>query len=294
MMVLGKEDDAAAEARRQVVVVGYASAMPATARGEVAPVPAAIIADARGAWPGVVVPDAEFARHLASHAAGDDPKARVSDLYLACACARGDAEAIATFERAFLGPLAAAIARRGVPADVGLEVTQILRARLLVGEGGRSPSIADYAGRCGLARWLRISAMREVTRLRGHERFHAGLRPDEPAPALTPEEVSIRARYGAVVNEAFRDAFRDLTTDDRLILRLHFAEGMNLDGIASTLGFSRATAGRRILAARTHLKDDVMRRIGERLEASLEEAESVLAALRSSLEITLGALVSAA
>jgi hypothetical protein len=77
-------------------------------------------------------------------------------------------------------------------------------------------------------------------------------------------------------------------------LRLHFAEGLNLDGLAVALGFSRATAGRRIVTARTRLRDETLKLLSERLEASPDEVDSVLAALRSRLEITFGALVSAA
>jgi hypothetical protein len=48
------------------------------------------------------------------------------------------------------------------------------------------------------------------------------------------------------------------------------------------------------VTARTRLRDETLRLLGERLEASPEEVDSVLKALRSRLEITFGALVSAA
>jgi RNA polymerase sigma-70 factor (ECF subfamily) len=218
----------------------------------------------------------------------------LGDLYLACACARKDPAAIAAFDREFIAPLAAIVTRGGAPAHVAAEVTQILRERLLVGDGQRPPRIVDYSGRGSLAGWLRIAAVREASKVHRHERLHAGLRPDEPPPPATPEESAIRARYGEAFNAAFRDAFKALPAEDRLILRLHFAEGLNLDGLAVALGFSRATAGRRIVTARTHLREETLRLLGERLEASPEELDSVLKALRSRLEITFGALVTAA
>jgi RNA polymerase sigma-70 factor (ECF subfamily) len=79
-----------------------------------------------------------------------------------------------------------------------------------------------------------------------------------------------------------------------VILRLHFAEGLNLDRLAVALGHSRATAGRRVQSARARLRDGTMRLLEGSLEASRQEIESVLAALRSRLEVSLSALVTAA
>jgi len=253
------------------------------------------VRDGRSAWPALEVPDDAFAAYLLARAGGADVSGlHLGDLYLACACARKDTAAIATFDREFIAPLAAIVTRGGAPAHVAAEVTQILRERLLVGDAQRPPRVVDYSGRGSLAGWLRIAAVREASKVHRHERVQAGLRPDEPPPPATPEESAIRARYGDAFNTAFRDAFRALPAEDRLILRLHFAEGLNLDGLAVALGFSRATAGRRIVAARTHLREETLRLLGERLEASPEEVDSVLKALRSRLEITFGALVSAA
>jgi RNA polymerase sigma-70 factor (ECF subfamily) len=252
---------------------------------------------ARKAWPGVVVEDATFARYLAGRGAGESDEAtrlHVTDLYLACACAEGDANAVATFDRAFLAPLAGIVARAGFADHVGAEVSQTLRERLLVGHEGRPPRITEYGGRAPLAAWLRVAAIREAGKVRRHENVHASLRPDPQRPPTTPEEETIRARYGKAFEEAFADAFRTLPAEDRLTLRLHFAEGLNLDGLATTFGFSRATAGRRLILARTRLKDETMRLFGEKLDASGTEVESVLRVLRSGLEVSFEALVTSA
>ena len=122
---------------------------------------------------------------------------------------------------------------------------------LLVGDAGNAPRISEYSGRGSLAGWLRIAALREASKVARHERTEARLRPDDPPPALTPEEQTIRARYGDAFNEAFRAAFAALPAEERLLLRLHFVDGLNLDRLAVALYCSRATAGRRLLAARS-------------------------------------------
>jgi RNA polymerase sigma-70 factor (ECF subfamily) len=265
----------------------------------VSPRLATALREARDSWPGVALEDGTFARYLAGRDAAtseaDETKSLLlRDLYLACACAAGDPQAVAAFDRIFLAPLADIVARAGFPAPIGADVVQILRERLLVGHEGRPPRITEYGGRAPLSAWLRVAAIREAGKVRRHENVHAGLRPDPPRPPPTPEEEAIRARYGKAFEDAFSDAFRGLPAEDRLTLRLHFSEGLNLDGLATTFGFSRATAGRRLLLARARLKDETLRLFGERFDASGTEVESVLRVLRSGLEVSFEALVTSA
>jgi RNA polymerase sigma-70 factor (ECF subfamily) len=252
------------------------------------------LAEARLTWPGVEVPDEVFADYVARRTDDAGGGTHLGDLYLACACARGDAPAIAAFDRVFLEPLAHIVARAGADAHVGAEVTQVLRERLLVATGDRPPRITEYSGQGSLAAWLRVGAVREVSKVRRKEQLHARLRPDEAAPPPTPEEQAVRERYGPLFGEAFREAYHALPAEERLILRLHFTEGLNLERLASALGFSRATAGRRLLAARTTLREETLRVVGARLDAPRDEVESVLRALRSHLDLSFGTLVSAA
>jgi RNA polymerase sigma-70 factor (ECF subfamily) len=251
------------------------------------------VREANEAWPDVRIPAPAFAAYVAAR----DPLAEPShlrDLYLACACIEGDARAVAVLDREFFAPLVSIVAQAGYDEQVGSEVAQALRQRLLVASGDRPPGIGDYGARAPLAAWLRVAAVREAGKLRRHEGVHARIRPDAPRPAATPEEEAVRARYGGLFETAFAEALRALPPEDRLVLRLHFADGLNLDALAVTLGFSRATAGRRLVLARTRLKDEAMRRFGERLDATHTEVESVLKVLRSGLEVSFGALVSSA
>jgi RNA polymerase sigma-70 factor len=139
-----------------------------------------------------------------------------------------------------------------------------------------------------------VVAVRTASSLRRRERDHESLDPPEPRPPESPEDAAIRARYGDAFERSFRAAFRALPPEDRVILRLHFAEGLNLDGLAVALGFSRATAGRRIQTARARLRDETMRLLEDCLQAPRPEIEGVLALLRSRLEVSLSALVTAA
>jgi RNA polymerase sigma-70 factor, ECF subfamily len=253
------------------------------------------IAEARAEWPTIDVPDDVFASYLLARSPGAEVGAlRAADLYLACACARGDEHALATFDRVFLAPVDGIVTRTGAPSHVGADVAQLRRERLLVRQGQGPPRIAEYAGRGSLAGWVRVVALRAASTLQRDERVHARVEPVAAGPPESPEDAAIRGRYGNAFEQAFREAFRSLPPEDRVILRLHFAEGLNLDRLAVALGFSRATAGRRIQAARARLHDETIRLLETSLDASPEEIESVLAALRSRLEVSLSALVTAA
>src|SRR5258708_809944 len=128
-----------------------------------------IVAAARVAWPGVVVAPEPFLAHLCRHAPPGGPtlaelgRMHTSDLYLACACARGDAVAIARFERRLLPRVDKAVARIDAAPTFIDDVREELRCRLLVGP---TPRIADYAGSGALESWLCVAAMRVALNLR--------------------------------------------------------------------------------------------------------------------------------
>src|SRR5687768_11928782 len=78
---------------------------------------------ARLAWPGVDLETRVFLDYLGTHGGPC-----TTDLYLACACSRGDAAALAAFEAQVLSVIDPVLARLGFAADTASEVKQRLRA----------------------------------------------------------------------------------------------------------------------------------------------------------------------
>src|SRR5690242_9707340 len=98
---------------------------------------------ARAAWPDVDVPAEVFRAHLSAR-----PDAiEIGDLYLACACARGDTAALAALERDHFAWLLGMLRKAGADDDSAAEVLQRLRQELLAPRPGREPGIAAFAGR---------------------------------------------------------------------------------------------------------------------------------------------------
>src|SRR5215831_21157369 len=96
---------------------------------------AAWIAAGRAAWPTVAVDEAAFVAHVAARAGADLAAVNAADLWLALACARGDAAACALFDERYLAPLRPVLAGTGLGADQIDEVKQELRRKLLVADG---------------------------------------------------------------------------------------------------------------------------------------------------------------
>jgi RNA polymerase sigma-70 factor (ECF subfamily) len=221
-----------------------------------------------------------------------DSAPHAADLELARACGLGDARAIAEFERRFL-PMIPAFLARTPWASAADEVQQLLRERLFVAVPPRRPKIDEYSGRGPLAGWLRVVAIRTASNAsRG---VRAGAELDESAPeavvALDPELSLVRARAGAAMREALRDAFAALTPEERMLVRWSFADGLGVDRIAPMLGVHRATAARRLAAARDRLHDLTMRLLRERLRLHPRDLESLFRAGRSHLEMSLSSLL---
>src|SRR5579859_7916835 len=110
---------------------------------------------ARAAWPGVAMEWERFAQVAQRHLPEADPL-HLPDLYLASACADGDATAWKLLDAQLLTAVPALVRRIDASPAFGDEVRQRLRTRLAVAPGGGSGSIGEYAGRGALKSWLHV------------------------------------------------------------------------------------------------------------------------------------------
>jgi RNA polymerase sigma-70 factor (ECF subfamily) len=260
---------------------------------------ARMLAEGREAWPALQVKDTEFARYVAARTpvGGHARLAELhaADLFLACACASSDPRAVEALERRYLSELPALLEKGGVPHADAEDATQALRASLFTApEGARPPKILEYSGRGSLGAWLRVAGTRRASNTRRTD-ARAARRATEDAPiglsAVDPELMAVRRRYGPAFNAAIREGFAALSAEERNVLRLYFVDGLNIERIGVALGLSRATVGRRMIAARTRVLDTTLRVLGERLGATTTEVESILGVVRSTLELSLGGLI---
>ena len=252
---------------------------------------------ARAAWPSVELGAdafiAHLTRHLPAHAVATDSLAQlnVADLYLACACAAGDGQAIEAFERHCLDGVNRALARMGFDADRISEVKQLIRCRVLLADRG-PPRILEFTGRGALRAWIRVIAVREALRMT--RRADREIEIDDidklqafvTATGLEHEKQSYRHAF----NEALDRALRALPSRDRTMLRQHVLDGMTIDQLAALYRMHRATAARTLERARRLILAATRAHMRTDLDVSSAELDSILRLIRSRLDVSLRGL----
>jgi RNA polymerase sigma-70 factor (ECF subfamily) len=199
------------------------------------------------AWPEIELSDADFTAGVARAAAAAD----AGELYLACACAAGNAAAIRAFEARYFTCIASVVRWLRLPDDDAHEVAQTLRQRLFVG-GVAEAGVLAYAGGGRLAGLMQVAATRIALNLRrGRHRVADEPAPDMPSVAI--DTVYAKAEYRERVKQAIEDAAAALAPRDRTLLRLHLVERSSIDDIAALYRVHRATAARWVQAARETL-----------------------------------------
>jgi RNA polymerase sigma-70 factor (ECF subfamily) len=216
-----------------------------------------------------------------------------SDLYLACACAHGDANAIAVLDERCLGQLDRALTRIGIDHDTVAEVKQEIRYRVLVGDGER-PEIVDFAGRGDLRCWVRVMATRQALRRKCRARREQTTEDDELWQHLVSAEPAtfdhVKEFYRREFKRAFETALRALPHREKTMLRQHYLDGATLDELALLYRVHRATAARILGRARELVLASTRERLMAELDVPPQELDSILRMIWSRIEVSLRAL----
>ncbi len=261
----------------------------------------ALAAAGRGAWPGLRLDVGAFAAMIERHLSASEDRAgaiarmRPDDLYLACACATGDGDAIVAFERRYEKVIERAVGRFARTDEKRDELRQLLRDRLFVAPEGGAPRIASYTGQGFLENWVRVAAVRAFMNAgRGRHREATPVE-EESLEALADggdlELDFLKQHYRGAFRQAFAQAIRNLSSSDRLVLRLSVLQHLSCDELAVTLGVHRATAARRTARAKQLLVDGTRAELASMLKVSQEELASILHLVENNLELSISRLL---
>lgn len=254
---------------------------------------AALLRTARAAWPGIDVPEGAFVELLLAQSRAPVPRPLSSlpaaDLWLALACARGDARALRELEARTFPGARGVLGRMGLSPDEIAEVLQILREKLLVAASDDTPKILAAAAHGDLPGVIRVAAARTALNLRRKD--HRLDVDDERllrelCPADDPELVALKEQHRAAFKAALEDALRSLTAQERNVLRMHLVHALSIDAIGSTYKVHRATAARWLGAIREKLDGETRRLLRERRGLTDPEVDSLVRLVESRIDVS--------
>ncbi|MEP6652890.1 MAG: sigma-70 family RNA polymerase sigma factor [Myxococcales bacterium] len=235
---------------------------------------------------------AHIARLMASGTLAGVPN-HAADLYLATACAVGDATALAIIDAASFSRIPDFVARIDTGSDFAAEVAQIVRQKLFVGLPGATGGgkISEYSGLGPLGGWIRAVAVRVAIDLRRAQPFPGnhgdGDVTNLVAENANPEIALLRARYRDQFHDALNAAVATLSSRERNLLRFHFADGLTLDHLAATYRVHRATIARWLARARAQIVAGIKQHLADGAGLSGTEIASIVRALGNELDIHL-------
>ncbi|MHB8872484.1 MAG: sigma-70 family RNA polymerase sigma factor [Myxococcaceae bacterium] len=240
-------------------------------------------------YPGVRVDPRAFAAFVAPLA--EASPAFDADLFLAFACARGDARAIALVEETILPKVLGAVSRLDPSPAFADEVCQALRERLFVGP---PPQLLGYRGTGALTSWIAVAGTRlAIDLIRQRKRrsaCEAEAEEDGFELAIAPQDAErmlLRARYGGALRDSIRHAFESISSRERAVLKLHAIDGASIDAIARVYGIHRATAGRWLQSVRETLRERTLSHLARALDFATGDAGGLVHSLFSEADVSL-------
>lgn len=251
-----------------------------------------LLARAKEAFPTIAMNDAEFVTWLAPRAPAELMALPVEELFLAFACARHDAHALRELDARYLSRLGGAIRRVEASPEFEDEVLQQLREKLLV---GASPRIGTYSGAGPLISWLRAAAVRTALNARRPKAREAAdddhALEEIPISGPDPELVAVRTQHRQAFSEAFRCALATLSPRERNVLRLQALDGLALERIGEMYGVNKSTVSRWLSRVHEVLLTRTREALAQRLSLDDAQLESLLRAMRSSLELSVARML---
>lgn len=256
-----------------------------------------LLADAREPWTGIDVDDGTFLRYVGERL-GEREDALLgllaADLFLACACSRGDETAINTFREAYMHKIRFAL-ERNVPSEYVEDLAQGVMVKLFVSTERRPPVIGKYAGRGKLGSWVQTIAVREGQSLLRKKRAlpsdDIDMLVDKALDGVDAELLELKHRYRDEFKRAFEKAFGALELRERNLLRHEYLDGLNLERIAALYGTSRSTAHRWRSQARAALFEQTQKIFSDELGLDKDDFDSVIRLIESQYDLSLARIM---
>ncbi|MGH9871777.1 MAG: RNA polymerase sigma factor [Pyrinomonadaceae bacterium] len=232
-------------------------------------------------------------------------KLQADDLCLIVACEQGNQKAWTDLVERFSATVRSA-ARSASSNEEGAEdLAQSIWAELhglrLRDDGKPAGKLAYYSGRGSLAGWLRaVVAQLAIDQHRKQSRL---VQTEEDADfdriiqhgqeettwsghgATANPELQISSKLaGAQMQEALAESVRQMSAEDRLLVKLYYFDGLRLREAGAVLGVHEATASRRLTRIHAELRQQVERLLIEQEGWTQPETERAFSEVALNLE----------
>ena len=210
---------------------------------------------------------------------------QADDLCIIVACERGDETAWTDLVARFTSTVRSAARSASSNEDAAEDLAQSIWAELyglrVRSDGKPSSKLAYYSGRGSLAGWLRaVVAQLAVDQHRKQSRL---VQTEEDSDldrlandlddadqmvsvgTVNPENALSEKFARAEMHKALERSFKELSDEDRLLVKLYYFDGLRLREAGAVLGVHEATASRRLTRIHSDLRHHVERiLIGEK------------------------------
>lgn len=205
---------------------------------------------------------------------------QADDLCLIVACEQGDEAAWSDLVGRFTTTVRSAARSASSNEDAAEDLAQSIWAELyglrVRADGKPTSKLAYYSGRGSLAGWLRavvgqlaVDQHRKQSRLvqteddadldRLAQHIDDGNEQLLSVGAVNPEQSLANKFAGAEMQKALARSFKELSDEDRLLVKLYYFDGLRLREAGAILGVHEATASRRLTRIHSDLRNFVER-----------------------------------
>lgn len=205
---------------------------------------------------------------------------QADDLCLIVACEQGDEAAWSDLVARFTTTVRSAARSASSNEDAAEDLAQSIWAELyglrVRADGKPTSKLAYYSGRGSLAGWLRavvgqlaVDQHRKQSRLvqteddadldRLAQHVDDGNEQLLSVGAVNPEQSLANKFAGAEMQKALARSFKELSDEDRLLVKLYYFDGLRLREAGAILGVHEATASRRLTRIHSDLRNFVER-----------------------------------
>lgn len=237
---------------------------------------------------------------------------QADDLCLIVACERDDESAWSDLVERFTSTVRSAARSASSNEESAQDLAQSIWAELyglrLRPDGTRASKLAYYSGRGSLAGWLRaVVAQLAIDQHRKQSRTiqteddadfdrlaragNDGKESYVAAAVLNPEEAISDKLAGGEMQRALTRSIKELSDEDRLLVKLYYFDGLRLKEAGSVLGVHEATASRRLTRIHVELRERVESILITDLGWTKTETEGAFARVALHLEADLEPLL---